>query len=206
MCAVGSPSVIMMICFVPDSAGEQLAGEHEAVVHVRAVHEVPLTLGQLCGGEDARRLAEPDDAQVVAGELRGDQRVQRHRHLLGRQEVVAHRHRQRQVEHQHRRRTGEVLGALDLEVVGRQLHRRARRRCARERVADRAVAGRAGTGRRTRRPWSRRCARGPGPRLVVCVLADLVLGQLGEQVAQRVRCRSCAGPSASARAGLPSAR
>jgi hypothetical protein len=86
---------------------EQLAGEHEAVLHVGAVHEVPAHLGQLRGGELAGHLAEADDAQVVARELRRDQRVQRHRHLLGGQEVVAHRHRQRQVEHQHRGRADE---------------------------------------------------------------------------------------------------
>ena len=47
MWAVGSPSVIMMICLVPRLAGQQLAGEQEAVLHVGAVDEVPRHLGQL---------------------------------------------------------------------------------------------------------------------------------------------------------------
>ena len=51
--------------------------------------------------------------------------MQRHRDLLGRQEVVAHRHRQRQVQHQHRGSARQQLGALDLEVVGREAHWRA---------------------------------------------------------------------------------
>jgi hypothetical protein len=88
--------------------------------------------------DTARRFAEADDAHVVAWELRRDQRVQRHRHLLGRQEVVAHRHRHREVEHQHRARAREVFGALDLEVVGVEHHRRAATLTP-DRVADRAL-------------------------------------------------------------------
>ena len=48
--------------------------------------------------------------------------MQGHGHLLGRQEVVAHRHRQREVQHQHGGRSHLLLGALDLEVLGLQLH------------------------------------------------------------------------------------
>ena len=70
MWAVGSPSVIMMICLVPRLAGEQPAGELEAVLHVGAVDEVPGDLGQLLGLELAGDLAEADDAEVVARELR----------------------------------------------------------------------------------------------------------------------------------------
>ena len=51
--------------------------------------------------------------------------MQRHGHLFGRQEIVAHRHREGQVQHQHRGGLHGGLGALDLEVVGRELHRRA---------------------------------------------------------------------------------
>jgi hypothetical protein len=98
-------------------AREQATGDLEAVLHVRAVDEVPRDLGELLGLELAGRLAEAHDAHVVAGELRGDEAVQRHRHLLGRQEVVAHRHAHRQIEQQYRRRLGDMLGALDLEVV-----------------------------------------------------------------------------------------
>ena len=70
MWAVGSPSVIMMICFVPVWRASMLAGEQEAVLHVRAVHEVPRHLGQLLGLQLAGDLAEADDAEVVARELR----------------------------------------------------------------------------------------------------------------------------------------
>src|SRR4051794_24670605 len=121
-------------------------------------------------------------AKTVA--IDGDQRVQRHRHLLCGQEVVAHRHRQRQVEHQHRRGLGHVLGALDLEVVGRQANGGAGT-VALKRVADRAVQvevervavlvrlGLVG-------------ALVTGAQAVQLVLTGLVLGELGEQVAQGV--------------------
>ena len=49
MWAVGSPSVIMMICFVPVSAGEHPSGSSEPVLHVGAVHEVPGDLRELFG-------------------------------------------------------------------------------------------------------------------------------------------------------------
>ena len=39
--------------------------------------------------------------------------------FLAGEEVAAHLHRERHVEHQHGRRARELLGALDLEVVGR---------------------------------------------------------------------------------------
>ena len=84
-----------MICFVPVYGtnmqhGFQIARRKlEAVLHVGAVDEVPRHLGQLLGGEVAGDLAEADEAEVVAREVGGDQRVQRHGHLLGGQEVVA---------------------------------------------------------------------------------------------------------------------
>ena len=156
-------------------AGQHLAGQREAVVHVGAVGEVPADLGQLRRRQLVRRLAEADEAHVVARELRGDQRVQRHRHLLRRQEVVAHRHAHRQVEHQHGRRARDVLGALDLEVVGRQVHRGAHRRrfgTAPDRVADGAVE------------------------VEVERIAELVLlGLVGALVALTQRCPSGADPS-----------
>ena len=95
------------------------------MLHVRAVDEVPGHLRQLLRLELAGDLAEADDAEEVAGELRRDERMQCHRNLLGREEVVAHRHRERQVEHEHGARLGQSLGALDLEVVGLQAYRRA---------------------------------------------------------------------------------
>ena len=98
-------------------ARQHAAAEHEPVLHVRAVDEVPRDLGEVFGLQLARDRREADDAEVVARELRGDQGVQRHRHLLGGEEVVTHRHGEREVEHQHRARLREVLGALDLEVV-----------------------------------------------------------------------------------------
>ena len=112
----------------PVLATEQLARQRQGVVHVRAVHVVPARLRDLGGVDHPRRLGEHDDAEVVAWELRGDQRLQRHRHLLGRHEAALHRHRHRQVEHQHRRRPREVLGLLDLEIVGHEPDRRPARR------------------------------------------------------------------------------
>ena len=84
----------------PVLLGEQLSGQHESVLHVGSVHKVPRHRGNLRRGEDARRLAETDKTDVIARVLRGDERMERHRHLLGRQEVVTHRHRHRQVNHQ----------------------------------------------------------------------------------------------------------
>ena len=107
----------------PALAGEHLAGQLEPVLHVGAVDEVPAHLGQLLGGEHTGHLRERHQAHEVAGVLHRDQAVQRHRDLLGGQEVVAHGHRQRQVEHQHRGDAHGLLGLFDLEVLRRQRHR-----------------------------------------------------------------------------------
>ena len=131
-----------------------------------------------------RHLAEADDAEVVTRELRGDERVQRHRHLLGGEEVVAHRHGQRQVDHQHGARADEVLGPLDLEVLGCEPDR-VPPPARWSRVADRAldveverIAELVGLG-----------LVGPlvaGAGALDLVLAHLVAGQLLEQLVQRV--------------------
>ena len=110
--------------------------------------------------------------------------MQRHRHLLGGEEVVAHRHRERQVDHQHGGRPGGELGLLDLEVVRRQAHRRAAA-LAGDRVADRALDVEVErvaelVGLRVHRPLVAE----PGPGELV--LAELVAGQLGEEVVERV--------------------
>ena len=173
-----------MICFGAGLAGEHAPAEQEPVLHVGAVDEVPRHLGQLLRLELAGDLAEADDAEEVARELRRDQRVQRHRDLLGREEVVAHRHRQRQVEHEHGARLGERLGALDLEVVGLQAHRRAAALALDgvahgaldvevERVAELVGLGLVG-------------ALVADAGALDLVAADAVLGELVEQVGQRV--------------------
>ena len=115
-----------MICLVPLCALEHPAREQHRVLHVGAPLEVPAHLGQPFGWHLPRDTSEADEPEVVAGELARDERVQRHRDLLGRQEVVAHRHRERHVEEQHGGAAGELLGPLDLEVVGGELHRRSR--------------------------------------------------------------------------------
>ena len=110
--------------------------------------------------------------------------MQRHRDLLGGQEVVAHRHRQRQVQHQHRRCPRQQLGPLDLEVVGRQAHRRAGALAGHgvahgaldvqvERVAEFVRLGLVGE-------------LVADTRLAHLVAADLVVHQAVEQVAERV--------------------
>ncbi len=72
------------------------------MLHVGAVVVVPAHLGELFGRQHVSDLRETDQAQVVLRELARDEGVQRHRHLLGRQEVVAHGHREREVEHEDR--------------------------------------------------------------------------------------------------------
>ena len=106
-------------------AGEHAAREQQRVLHVRAPFEVPAHLGQLLRRNLPRDSPEAHEAEVVAWELAGDERVQRHRDLLGREEVVAHRHRERDVEQEHGRAAHDLLGALDLEVVWREAHGRA---------------------------------------------------------------------------------
>ena len=154
------------------------------MLHVGAVDEVPRHLGQLLRRDDPGHLAEADDAEEVARELHRDQRVQRHGHLLGGEEVVAHRHRQRQVEHQHGGAADDLLGLLDLEVVGREAHRRAAAGAA-DGVADGAldleverVAELVGLG-----VVGALVADAPVLHLVA---AELVLGQLGEEVGEGV--------------------
>src|SRR5215216_1635029 len=107
----------------PALARELLPGEHERVLHVRAPLEVPGHLGQELGLHLAGDAPEAHEPEVVTRELGRDEGVQRHSDLLGRQEVVAHRHRERHVQEQHGGRAGEELGAFDLEVAGCEANR-----------------------------------------------------------------------------------
>ena len=64
--------------------------------------------------------------------------MQRHRDLLRGEEPAAHLHRERHVEHEDGGRARELLRAFDLEVLGPDVHRRARTLPG-DRVADRAA-------------------------------------------------------------------
>ena len=181
-------------------AGQQAAGDHEAVLHVGAVGEVPRHLRQLRRGQLVGRLGEAHDAQVVARELRGDQRVQRHRDLLGGQEVVAHRHRQRQVQHQHRGGARQQLGALDLEVVGREAHR-----CAGALAGDGVAHGALdvqveGVAELVRLGLVGELVADAA--LAHLMAADLVVHEAVEQVAQRVLPDAAQGPRRQLQAPL----
>ena len=45
------------------------------------------------------------------------------RNFFGRQKVVAHRHRKREVDHQHRRRPRDLFGLVNFKVIWRQTKR-----------------------------------------------------------------------------------
>ena len=170
---------------VPVLARQHLARHPQRVVHVGALHPRDGRLHQLVGLDLPRHVPEHQDAQVIARIHRRDERLQRHRHLLGRAPAVVAIHRVRRVEHEHRGRTREVLGALDLEILRRQPHRRALAPAI-ERVANGAL-----------QIEVERIAvfvlLGVVRALVPLadgadgVLAQLVLGQPREQIAQRLR-------------------
>ena len=184
---------------------ELRAGEQHRVLHVRAPLEVPAHLGQQLRLHLTGDPSEAHEPEVVARELARDERVQRHRHLLGRQEVVAHRHRQRDVEQQHGRGAGEQLGALDLEVVGREAHRRAGT-LPPDRVLHRLARRSGGTGRRTRTACARRSARCPTPDALDLVPAGLVLHAACGTGRRAPAGRAPGRPRASARADPRAAR
>ncbi len=152
------------------------------MLHVGAVVVVPRHLGELGRRQLAGNGGEGHQAQVIPGVLAGDQRVQGHGHLLGRKEVVPHRHRQGKVEHQHRARSDLLLGPLDLEVLGGQPNRRAAAGAA-DGVADGSLdveveritelVGLGGVGPLV-----------PDPGDIDVVLAQLVGGQPFEQLPQ----------------------
>src|SRR5438445_1296020 len=99
-------------------APEELPRQLEAMVHVGP--DVPLGPRQareLLGGELAGVEREPDDPEAVARELAADERGERQRDFLGRQEIPVVDHRAAHVEHHDRRRLGRELGAEHLEVV-----------------------------------------------------------------------------------------
>ena len=112
--------------------------EQQRVLHVGAPLEIPAEFGEQLGLDVTSDTAERHEAEVVIRKLSRDERVQRHRDLLGRQEVVPHWHRHRYVEQQHRRTLRHNLGAFDFEVGRRQPHRRAAA-LARDGVADRLL-------------------------------------------------------------------
>ncbi len=118
--------------------GQHAAGQRQRVLQVGAVDVVPHGRRQVLGLDLPGHLGEPDDAQVVAREPGRDQRLEGHRHLLGRDEVVPHRHRKGEVERQHRRCRREALGPFDLEIVRGQPHR-CSGASARHRVPDRPL-------------------------------------------------------------------
>ena len=86
MCAVGSPSVMTTISLLPPlRPAEQLARDDQRVLEVRAVLElVRRQRRDRLRLQLARVVREADDVQPIARVLRVDQRVERHRHLLGR--------------------------------------------------------------------------------------------------------------------------
>ena len=77
---------------------------------------VPGQLGECAGPDLAGVVGEADDRQVVARVLGPDQRVERDGDLLGSQEAAAQQHRAAHVDEQDRRRLGQHLGPVDLEV------------------------------------------------------------------------------------------
>ena len=140
------------------------------MLEVRAVLvAVPGQLGQRARPDLAGVVGEPDDREVVVRVLRPDQRVERDRDLLGREEAAAQQHRAAHVDQQDRGRPRQLLGPVDLEVGRREVDAAlaalaAGRRgvlLASQRVRQRARAGRGGTGRRTRTAWRSPRARRP---------------------------------------------
>src|SRR5437660_5077172 len=121
--AFGDHDDLLVAALLPP---QELAGELEAVMHVGAdVPLAPRELRKVFGLELFRVEGEPEDVQAVARELAADQRGQRERDLLGRQEVTVVDHRAAHVEHHDRRGLGRELGPDHLEIVRREPHRRA---------------------------------------------------------------------------------
>jgi hypothetical protein len=98
--------------------GERSPGQVEGVLHVGAVHRLPVDLGEIARSHRPGVVAEPDDLEMVLGIGGGDERVERQRHPLGGKPVPAQRHRPGHVEQEHGGGAGAVLGFGDLEVVG----------------------------------------------------------------------------------------
>src|SRR3990172_4722776 len=121
--AVGDHDDLLVAALLP---AEERAGEHEGRVHVGAdVGPAGGQLGQFRRAELARVEREADDVQTVARELAADERVERQRHLLGRQEAAVVEHRAAEVEEDDRGGLRRELGPPDLEVVRREPHGRA---------------------------------------------------------------------------------
>ena len=168
----------------PLLVGQHLAGQDQPVLEVGPIDVVPADGRKVLRLNLTGDLGEPDQTEVVPREARCDQRVEGHGHLLGRHEVVAHRHRQRQVEEQHGGRAGERLGFDDLEVVRVELDRDTAARSAHGVVhGSREVeVERVTVFVRLRRLFA--VVSGAGER--GGVVARPVLVQLGEEVGQRL--------------------
>ena len=188
-------------------AGQDPARQQQAVLEVRAVLvAVPGQLGQGAGPDLAGVVGEPDDRQVVARVLRADERVERDRDLLGRQEAAAQQHRATHVDEQDRRRPGHLLGPVDLEVVRREVGHRARprragafssRASALVSVAAQVEMERVAELVRLRRLVALAAAARP----VDAVAAERVALEPREQVVEHLLADLAAAPRASARAG-----
>src|SRR5438309_5417729 len=113
--AVGDHDDLLVATLLPPQKPPR---ELEAVVHVGAdVPLAPRELQKVFGLELFRVEGEPEDVQAVARELAADQRGQRERDLLGRQEVTVVDHRATHVEHHDGRCLGRELRSYHLEVI-----------------------------------------------------------------------------------------
>src|SRR5439155_19177239 len=96
----------------------------ERVLHVRAVDVlIPREAWKIGRLELGRVRREPDDVEVVLRERRANERVQRERDLLRREETTPEEHRTAHVDEDRRRRLRDELRAVDVEVVRGELHR-----------------------------------------------------------------------------------
>ena len=94
------------------------------MLHVRAVDVfVPGQAGQVRRLQLLREGREAHDVEVILREGRADERVERERDLLRREEASPEQHRTRDVDEDGRRRLRHELGPVHVEVLGFELHR-----------------------------------------------------------------------------------
>src|SRR4030095_2294244 len=99
MCAVGSPSVTMMICLLPPFCrpSSRRASWKPACMLVPKLHSLEGGAGS-CSARDSRRAQlarverEAHDVELVARKLAADQRVEREGDLLGGKEAAVKDH------------------------------------------------------------------------------------------------------------------
>ena len=97
------------------------------MLHVRAVDVfVPGQPRQILRLQLAGERGEAHDVEVVLRERRANERVERERHLLRRQEAPAEEHRARDVHEDRGGRLRHELCAVDREVLRRELDRHVR--------------------------------------------------------------------------------